>query len=345
MAISIFAPQTSKVQKGMAGKSILLYGGNSTGKTFNCVKADRTLLVAFEQGINAISGVSFVAPRKWSEWISIVRELTDEKTSVEAHKLYDTVVVDSIEPMFDLASDYVCASYGVPAVDRDADGKKSRGGIWKEYRKEISKWNAKLLLAGYTVVFIAHETTRDMVDDRGAQYTKIYPRGDKASVDFLCDNCDFIAYARNQAPGEDGREILSTLYFKPTLAFHARSRFTEMVPSIPEWNLQKVSAAIDAAIAAEEKKTGIKGETYAEKKAREDKVEKEEEKARIPLEALIDAIGSKVLAVIQVDGNKNAYEDILEETIGNRSFRVQEATEKQRELLEQILQALTERGY
>ena len=345
MAISIFKPQTSKVQKGMAGKSILLYGSNSTGKTLNCVRSPKTLLVAFEKGINAIGGVQYIAPTKWSEWVSVVKELTDEKTAAQAHELYDTVVIDSIEPMFELANDYVCANFGVPAVDRDADGKKSRGGIWKEFRKEISKWNSKLLLAGYTVIYIAHETTRDFIDDHGGVYSKIYPRGDKASMDFLCDNCDFIAYARNQAPDDQGREVLSTLYFKPTLSFHARSRFTKMAPAISEWNLEKVNDAINKAIAAEEKSSGIKGETYAERRERETKEEANDEKNKLSLEELVVAIGTKVQAIVAKDGNKNLYEDILEETIGNRSFRAQEATEKQREQLEQILAALIEKGY
>ena len=56
---SIFKPRKSVVQKGMAGKSVLLYGGNSTGKTLNCVNASRSLLVAFELGINAINSITF----------------------------------------------------------------------------------------------------------------------------------------------------------------------------------------------------------------------------------------------------------------------------------------------
>ena len=45
------------------------------------------------------------------------------------------------------------------------------------------------------------------------------------------------------------------------------------------------------------------------------------------------------------DGNKTAYEDILEETVNNRAFKCQDATEKQRDHLELILKALTEKGY
>lgn len=343
--LSIFKPEKSIVQKGMAGKSILLYGTNSTGKTLNCVKADKVLLVAFERGINAINDVEYVAPEKWSDWVGIVKELTSPNTIEKAKEMYATVVVDSIEPMFRMASDFICASYGVPSVGRDADGKKSRGGVWQEYRAEIERQNRKLLNAGYTVIFIAHEGARDMIDDKGDEYTRIYPRGDKASVDFLCDNCDFVAYARNQAPDENGKEVLSTLYLRATLAFHARTRFPYMVSSIPEWNIEKLNAAIGDAVAAEEKVTGKKGQTYEERKAVEDKKAAEEKKAQLPIPQLIDAIGTKVKKMIEKDGNKTVYEEIVEEKTGNRGFKCAEASEKQREQLELILQGLEEKGY
>ena len=342
---SIFKPRKSVVQKGMAGKSVLLYGGNSTGKTLNCVQAKKALLVAFELGINAINDVTYVQPKKWAEWKKIVNDLTSDATIKEAKEMYDTVIIDSIEPMFRQAEDFICTSFDVPSVGRDSDGKMSRGGVWKEFRAAIEEQNRKLLGAGYTLIFIAHEGTRDMYDDRGNQYTKIYPRGDKASVDYLCDNCDFIAYARNQAPDENGNEILSTLYFRPTMAFHARTRFKYMVSSIPEWNIEKLNAAIAEAVKKEEDATGKVGQTFEERKAQEVKEAKAEAENKEPIQNIIDKIGEKVRNMIIKDGSKTAYEDILEETVNNRAFKCQDATEKQRSHLELILAALEKKGY
>ena len=70
-----------------------------------------------------------------------------------------------------------------------------------------------------------------------------------------------------------------------------------------------------------------------------------EEATKRPLADIVSDIGSKVAAMVAKNGNKDEYEEILEQELGNREFRAQEATEKQREQLEQILVALTERGY
>ena len=129
------------------------------------------------------------------------------------------------------------------------------------------------------------------------------------------------------------------------MAFHARTRFKYMVNSIPEWNIEKLNAAIADAVKKEEDTTGKKGQTFEERKAEEIKEAKAGAAAKEPIQDIVDKIGEKVRNMIIKDGSKTAYEDILEETVNNRAFKCQEATEKQRDHLELILKALTEKGY
>ena len=94
--VDIFNPQVSVVTKGLEGKLILIYGTNRTGKTSNAVKANKPLVVGFERGLNAISGVPYVPIKNWNDWTNTVKQLTGAK-SEEAKKLYQTIIVDTID--------------------------------------------------------------------------------------------------------------------------------------------------------------------------------------------------------------------------------------------------------
>lgn len=342
--INMSKPEVSKVQMGLKGKSILIYGNGGTGKTINTVTAPRTMLIAFENGINALSGVTYVQPESWGDWTAAVRYFTSPATREEAKKLYDTIVVDSLDPLFSMAEKFICDFYGVPGVDRDQEGKKGYG-YWREYRRLISDQFNALLSSGFTVIFIGHETERDLRDVYGNEYKAIYPSGDKGSVSWLCTNCDFVLYAKNNPPDEDGNEVYSNLYSKETAAFFARSRFKKMDPVIPQWNLEKLTNAINKAIDNAAAAGSNGGETYEEKTEREAKKKEEEAKARIALPDLIKAIGEKVKKMLTSGIDKSVYEDILQECLGDKTFQCKNATEKQREQLEMVLAALTDKGF
>jgi predicted kinase len=65
----------------------------------------------------------------------------------------------------------------------------------------------------------------------------------------------------------------------------------------------------------------------------------------VSVDALIEMIGSKLEAMNENEGSLESYYNILEEELGNRDFKAMNATEKQREQVEQILAALEAKGY
>ena len=342
--LNIFEPEVSCVTAGLKGKSILLYGGNRTGKTQNCAAASKSVFLRFENGLNALSGVRSFPITKWTDYTAIVKQLTSPVNAEKAHEMYETIVIDTIDRMLALGEEYICGVFGVVGVDRDSTGKKGYG-VWREYRAEVSKWINMLTNAGYTVIFIGHDDVRTLQNDRGEEYNKIYPRGDRRSVDFIADICDIIAYACNCCNDENGNPVKSTLYLDGTSAFLAGSRFPKLVPAIPEWDMAKLEAAVSAAVTEGAASVGASVLDYDTVAKAKNEAAKEAENSKIPLSELVAAIGAKVANMVAVNGNKDAYDTILEEELGNRDFRAQEATEKQREQLEQILAALNERGY
>lgn len=341
MAVDIFNPEVSQVVKGIEGKLILIYGTNSTGKTKNLTKANKPLVCCFENGLGAINGIKNVKIKKWSDWTSFVKQLTSEKTVAEAKKLYSSIIIDTVDGMADLAAEFICGNFGVARIN---DGNRGYG-LWKEYGAEINKYLKLLTNAGYTVFFIAHEGERTFQNERGEECTKIYPRGDKRVIDPICDLCDIIGYAQIQPDTEDGEEVLSTLYLKGSPAYHARSRFVHIVKSIPEWNIQKLDQAISDAIEAEENESGMKAVTIQEAQKKAAKARKAEAEAKLPLEDLIDSIGTKLQAMNEKTGSIDEYAQLMDDLGIPDTFKATNANESQRQQLEMLLGGLVELGY
>lgn len=113
--IDIFNPQVSQVVAGLEGKLILIYGTNRTGKTLNAVKAKKPFVVGFERGLNAIPGIPFVPISSWRDWTDTVKQLTGPQM-VQAKEVYNTIIIDTIDAMGDLAADYICGLFGCDTV-------------------------------------------------------------------------------------------------------------------------------------------------------------------------------------------------------------------------------------
>lgn len=341
MAIDIFNPETSNVVKGIEGKLICIYGTNGTGKTSNMVQAPKPFVIAFENGLGAISGVPNIKIKRWTDFQKIVKQFTDPATIDEAKKHYSTIIIDTIDGIENLADPYVAGCYGATRVREGNEGY----GLWKEYSAEIQKQINLLCNSGYTIVFLAHEGDREFPDPQGEKYTMIYPRGDKRVVNPILDLCDIVAYAQLRPDTPEGEPVPSTLYLRGNSAFLAKSRFKYMVRSIPEWSYKKLEKAIIDAVTTEEKSSGLKADKLEDVLAKQKAEEVAEAKAMIPIDTLIQRVGLMLSQMNKAKGNINDYTDLLLEKLGTKDFKCNQATEAQREQVETIYEALIARGY
>lgn len=343
--MDLFKPQVSVITKGLAGKSLLIYGKNRLGKTSNCAAYPGAVVFAFEMGLNAISGTKFFPMTKWSDWTDAVRKLTNPFTAEKFKKEVGTVlIIDTVEAMCDLAEQYICSTFNTTAVSRGPDGKKSFG-YWEEFRKTLKNTAVEITKAGFTVIFISHTDDRAVTRTDGTVYNQIYPSGDKKTVDVLLNTCDIIAYVEAPPANDEGVVPKATMHLDVSMAYRAGTRYKYLVSEIPEWNLEKLDDAIAKAVEMEEKEGGSKALDFEKVRAAQLKAAAEAEKTRPTIEQLINIIGTKVTEMVQKDGNKLVYDAILENIVGNKDFRAQEATERQREQLELIITSLEEKGY
>ena len=217
--VDIFNPQVSVVAKGLAGKCIMIYGGNNRGKTYVATHMSKPFVIACESGLNALNGVKYNRVNNWADMKKLVKQFTSKATVEKARGLYDTIVIDEVYASSIFCQDYVMSTYGDGALTL-SDTNDPRKNLYQLYEKEYFRVINQLLSCDYTVVFIAHE----QADGKTGFIT---PKGDKRCLNPIIDNCDFVIYLKSGGTDEDGKVILSTAYFAETKEFFARSRFTE----------------------------------------------------------------------------------------------------------------------
>lgn len=256
MSLDIFNPSTTVMAKGLEGKSMLIYGGNSLGKTAQTVRMSKPYVIAAESGLNATSGVPYARVTSWSDFTKLLKQFTNKATVDKARAMYDTIIIDEMYALSLLCQDYVISTYGNGALTLgDGEGKTN---LYQMYEKTFFKAINLLLSCDYTVVFIGHA----QVDKNG----RIAPKGDKRCVDPIRDFVDYVIYLESNGVDENNKPILSSAYLAETDRFFARSRF-EYTPSyIAEFTAENLEKAIIEGIEKEEQLKGIKAVSYAEQK-------------------------------------------------------------------------------
>lgn len=327
MSLDIFNPVISTVSYDMAGKTILVYGSNRTGKTKQLSRLPNPYYLAFEKGINGIAGVPFAPIQKWSDFVKINKQLTNPKTLEKAKELYQTIIFDTVQAASLMCEDYICQRYDVTRIK---DGNKGYG-LYKEYGTEFAKQINLLTGAGYTVAFISHESTRIFKDKNGEEYEKIYPAGDKRSIDPVCDLVDIIAFASVNGLDENGQEIKSSLYMVNTQQYHAGSRFDYLTPCLEEFTAENLQNAISDAVKKQEEIEGIKTVDYS-------KFKQQYENEVLSFEELQEKIKEIALKLNDAD-RMDEYKEVVENYLGTDG-KVSEATKKQQQQLELILNDL-----
>ncbi|KAF6620510.1 ATP-binding protein [Paenibacillus sp. EKM102P] len=252
--LDIFNPQVSVVARGLEGKIITIYGSNNLGKTKQATRFKKPFYLGFEKGLNAIAGVPFAPINNWSDFKKVNKQLTHKSTVSKAREVYQTIIFDEVEASARYCAKYICDKYDSDTIASGRDG----FGLWKEY--ETAYWEEidKLIGAGFTVVFIAHQTE----DKEG----KFWPKGDKRALAPVIDNSDIVVYLRSNGTDEKNQVIKSSAFLAETDKFFARSRFDYIQTGLREFTAEALEEAIIKAIEKQEEVEGIKAVTYEEQK-------------------------------------------------------------------------------
>ena len=158
--------QPNVISRDLKEKIVFIYGEPKSGKTTTACKFPKPLLLAFEKGYNAISGIKALPINKWSEFKNAVKQLKAEGIK----QIFETIIVDTADIGYDLCEKYICQKNGVESI-----GDIPYGGGYGQVEKEFDETLRQIALLGYGLVIISHSTDKTFTDEEGTEFNKIVP--------------------------------------------------------------------------------------------------------------------------------------------------------------------------
>ena len=209
---------TGKVKPESA--AILLYGPPKVGKSAFASGFPNAVFFATEKGYKALK-VYAADVETWEDFKSGV-----EKIKSKGHK-FDTVVIDTVDLLFDRCSAYVCEKLG---IEHESEGEWGRG--WASVKDEFTDVITNLLQSKCGIIFISH-TKGDKITTPLIDITKTIPTLSNQARKILLPLVDIIGCMRYRTKkvDKDTYEEQLIIDFKPSDYVEAGDR-TGMLPSI-----------------------------------------------------------------------------------------------------------------
>lgn len=324
MTIDLLAIEPHKISRDLKGKIVTIYGEPKVGKTTIASKFPNALLLAFEKGYNALSGVYAQPINKWSDFKMVLRQL--EKPAVQER--YGTIVIDTADLAYEACEKYICQREGVDHIGDIAYGKG-----WSMVKKEFHDALRTIPMLGYGLVMISHSNAKTFTDENGTEFTKTVPTLPNTPRHVVLSMSDIIGYAK---PVEENGKRVVALFLRGTPQFEAGSRFKYVPPVIPFEYDALVDAIADAIEKEEEEKAGsVTNESvnfYAPVEER-------------PFEELKAETEEVIAQIINVEDESeqqkraNEIKKIIENHLG-KGRKLKDTTEEQRDHIELILMDL-----
>lgn len=201
------------------------------GKTTLATQMDRSLLIAFEAGYNALPGVRAIDVTSWAEMRSIFREL--KKPEVKAE--YSAIVIDTVDVAADRCKKYICQQNNI-----DELGDLPYGKGWTKFKDEFNDIFRSLTQMGYSVFFIGHDKE---AKDNDGNITNIRPSLSNSTREIIAGMADIYGYAR-----QNGADKYSVLTLRDKTGFIECGCRFKYVPDVIDMNYQALVDTIHAAI-------------------------------------------------------------------------------------------------
>lgn len=244
MGIDIFSVQPSVITRDLSGKSFYLYGPAKCGKTSNAVKFPRHLIIGFEKGWNMLANVMGVPVNTWREALEIKKQLLKDAKAVENgdkdETTYKSIIIDTASIAYDKCEQFILDKEGAEYLD---ETENKRG--YKAVAKEFDNFFQELVKAGYTVIAIAHEETKQ-IKENNIKYERTQPKIDKRGNSVLAGLCDVIGYAHPEELENGETRMVLTMRGDKYLEAGTRSKYmSEKIPFTYEALLADMQQAID----------------------------------------------------------------------------------------------------
>lgn len=139
MAVDLLAIEPTKIATDLVGRYILLYGEQKAGKTSFAVQAPKNLLVGFEIGWNALSGVKAIPCPNWKKFKEILKDLRRP----EVREAFSTVSIDTVGLAYSCCEEWVCQQNGISEISEIP-----YGGGFKILKREFRETFREITMLG-----------------------------------------------------------------------------------------------------------------------------------------------------------------------------------------------------
>ncbi len=173
----------NKPSTNLTDYSILLYGAKKIGKTSLASRFPDAYFLALEPGTKALE-VYTSTVTGWRELEGYVNLLEEEEHG------YKTVVVDTVDLMYEYAFRHICDK---EMID-DPNDMNDFGKTWKRIKKTFHDMILRLLNLNCGVILISHDTEKDFELRDGTTINRVQPTMSRqamevveAIVDIICN--------------------------------------------------------------------------------------------------------------------------------------------------------------
>lgn len=209
---------------------MMFFGQPGIGKTtFVNSFSDRVLFMSTDRGTEFMEAMS-VDCATWGDFLKYLSALEKNNNSQN----YEFVCVDHAGDWAAMAELYVLKKYGVEAL---ADLKWGKG--WAAYKKELRSFMMRLRKLNIGLIFVAHETTKDITVN-GIDVNRCQPDLPKAAWDNIIPLTHMVGYCGSRPVKLKGNRIhMHTLETTPRQDLFVKDRTsrirTSNRPAGREW--------------------------------------------------------------------------------------------------------------
>ena len=285
------------------------------GKTSMAAQFPKNLLLGFEHGWNALSGIKAVDIPRWADFKMVLRQLERP----EAREMYDTITIDTVGIAWEMVEAFTCQQNGVQKI-----GDIPWGGGYTAAKKEFENCLRKITQLGYGLVIIAHVEKRIEKRADNDEVEILGPAIPKRAYDIVNQLVDIIGYIDVTWDEQGNSE--RWLYTRKTPTIMAGSRFPYLAPKI-KFGYRELAEAINDAIDKQQKEDGAVV------------VDKVEAKQKEVLDFKIVRERARELWTALVEKDADNADIILKkiEMVFGRKMKMSEVTEDQVDLLNLVV--------
>lgn len=188
--VELLPTKKSKIEHDLSKYSILLYGKAKIGKTSLCAQFPDALFLMTEPGGKSLE-IYQVPVRNWAHF----KQLLD---AIEGSSMYKTVVVDTVDNLFKMCTDWYCKKN---AIQHPSD--EDWGKAWQLISDEFLLATTRLMQLGRGVIFTSHASSHEIKKYAQPAVVEVVPSMSKQCRRILEPAMDIIAYYRYAETEDD----------------------------------------------------------------------------------------------------------------------------------------------